>query len=139
MKKMIVMLLTLCSLLISADIAWQPEIVKAFEKAEREHKLVMVMVEGKHCRWCKKMRYRTLDDGRVAKKLASYINVRVDEEDKEVMATLPMINGVPTIFFFTPDQKVIERVEGYYDAADFLSFFKEIERKVWAVEKPEKE
>ncbi len=138
MKYPLIVWFAIYSLLSASDIVWQKDLAQALQQARQEHKLVMVMVEGKHCRWCKKMRYRTLSNESVTQKLSSYINVRVDEQDKKAMSMLPSIRGVPTIFFLYPDKKVIESVEGYYNVEDFLSFFKEIEQKVWALEKASK-
>ena len=136
MKKIVVLLFAVLGVLGAAQIAWQKDLTTALHKAQAENKLVMVMVEGEYCRWCKKMRYRTLSDDTVAQKLSSYVSVRVDENDKRSMAILPAIRGVPTIFFLYPDGKVLQKVEGYYDIEDFLSFFKEIDRKVWRLKKP---
>jgi len=134
MKKIVWLLLTAAGLLFSADIVWQKDMQTAFALAEKENKLVMVMVEGEHCRWCKKMRYRTLGDEGVIEKLQKhYVSVRVDELDKAAMKILPPVKGVPTIFFLYPNKKVIERVTGYYKADDFMSYLKEIDRKVWQV------
>ena len=130
--------LTLCFILLgtllqAGDILWQKDLQHAFETARKENRLLMVMVEGEHCRWCKKMRYRTLDDEKVSRKLENFVNVRVDEADKKSMKVLPPVKGVPTIFFLYPDGKVIETATGYYGVDDFLSFFKAVEQKVWQV------
>lgn len=87
------------------------------------------MVEGKHCRWCKKMKYRTLGDENVQKRLASYIVVKVMREDEKAVEDLPIIEGVPTIFFMTPEKKVIESVVGYFVVEDFLSYIDDVEKK----------
>jgi uncharacterized protein YyaL (SSP411 family) len=121
------------TMLFAGDIVWQKDLAHAFEVAKKENRLLMVFVEGEHCRWCKKMRYRTLDDERVIEKLGHYVNVRVDEADKEAMKELPAIQGVPTIFFLYPNKELVETAMGYYKADDFLSFFKGIEQKVWQV------
>jgi len=112
-----------------ADIDWQKDLAAAFSKARQEHKVVMVMVEGEHCKWCKKMRYRTLGDESVEKKLKNYVNIRVMEEDEKAVNTLPKIDGVPTIFFMDGDKKVIQKLVGYYDVDDFMSFLRTVEEK----------
>ena len=122
---------TLFSTTIFADnIVWQKDIATAFEKAEKENKVVMVMVEGKHCRWCKKMKHRTLSDDSVLKRLESYIAVKVMREDADAVKDLPQINGVPTIFFIEANKKVLKSVVGYYDVYDFTSYINDIEKKV---------
>jgi len=96
--------------------------------AKQEHRALMVMVEGKHCRWCKKMRYRTLADEAVVKKLKPFVSVRVDKEDSQNMQLLPPIKGVPTIFFLTPEGKTIATSVGYYTVSDFISYISSIEQ-----------
>ncbi len=105
---------TLFSTTIFADeLAWKKDIATAFDKATKDNKVVMVMVEGKHCRWCKKMKHRTLSDDSVVKRLESYIVVKVMREDADAVKDLPQINGVPTIFFLKANKKVLKSVVGY--------------------------
>ena len=130
MKKSVLSFLLTCSILFGGGIVWQKDLHTAMEKAQTEHKLLMVFVESEHCRWCKKMRYRTLQDDKVIAKLKPYISVRVDEGDRRTMAALPQVDGVPTIFFMTPDNKMIETAVGYFDTYDFLSFFESVDLKM---------
>ncbi|QOR61466.1 thioredoxin family protein [Sulfurovum sp. ST-21] len=130
MKKIVIGFLMLLGMLIADDIVWQKDLDSALELAKKENRLLMVMVEGEHCRWCKKMRYRTLSNDAVVAKLKPFVNIRVMQEDKAVMKELPKIQGVPTIFFMYPDKEVIETAVGYFNVADFLSFFVSVDRKV---------
>ena len=134
MEKIVLLFLTLCGMLLADDLIWQKDLESAFALADKEHRTVMVMVEGEHCRWCKKMRYRTLGNDRVIAALKSFITVRVDEADETAMKILPPVQGVPTIFFLQPDKKVIETVTGYYGVDDFLSFVKDVKRQTWQVQ-----
>jgi len=123
----ILLLLTAC---LSADIVWQKDIPTALQLAQKEHKLVMVFVEGETCRWCKKMKHRTLSDEAVDKRLQSYIAVKVFRENKEDIKDLPEIQGVPSIFFMTAQQKILESVIGYYNVEDFISYLNDVDKKV---------
>jgi len=128
MRKLLAVLLLL-TFSLSADIDWQKDVATAFELAKKEHKNVMVFVEGEHCRWCKKMKHRTLSDESIEKRLKSYVSVRVMQENEDAVKDLPAIEGVPTIFFMTADKKVLQPVVGYYSVDDFISFFNTIEQK----------
>jgi len=130
MKRLLTVFLLFMSTHLFADIVWQKDLTTAFELAKKEHKVVMLMVEGEHCRWCKKMKHRTLSDEAVSTRLKPYILVKVMQEDENAVKDLPMINGVPTIFFMTPDKKVIETVVGYFGIEDFLSYIDDVEKKV---------
>ena len=113
-----------------ADLNWQKEIPAALELATKEHKVVMVFVEGENCRWCKKMKYRILSNEKVEKRLQPYTLVKVMREDKEAVKLLPKIQGVPTIFFMTADKKILQEVIGYFDVDDFISYIDTVENKV---------
>ena len=129
MKKILTVMLIL-TVSVMAELQWQANIPAALELAKKENKIVMVFVEGKECRWCKKMKHRILSDEKVEKRLQPYTLVKVFQEDKEGMNLLPNIQGVPTIFFMTPDKKVLEEVIGYFDVDDFISYIDSVETKV---------
>jgi len=116
--------------LFAGEIVWQKDITAAFEKAQKENKVVMVMVEGEHCKWCEKMKLRTLSEESVSERLEPYIMVKVMREDAEAVKDLPAINGVPTIFFLKADKKMLETVVGYYNIIDFAGFIDNVEKKV---------
>jgi len=115
--------------LFAGEIVWIKDINSAFKLAQKEQKTVMVLVEGKHCRWCVKMKHRTLGDENVQKKLKSYIAVKVMREDGDAVKDLPIIHGVPSIFFITPKKEVLESVIGYFNVEDFLSYIADVEKK----------
>jgi len=128
MQKILGLLLLFSSLLFSLE--WVKDLNRAFDLAKKEHKSVMVMVEGEHCRWCKKMKHRTLSDEGVEKRLEKFVVVKVMREDSIAMSLLPQINGVPTIFFMTSDKEVIQTVVGYFDVMDFTSYINDVENKM---------
>lgn len=134
MQKSILSIFLLVGILFSTtlfaeEIVWLKDINTAFEMAKKEQKTVMVLVEGENCRWCKKMKHRTLGDEYVQKKLKSYITVKVMREDENAIKDLPIIHGVPSIFFVTPEKEVIESVVGYFNVEDFLSYISDVEKK----------
>ena len=109
---------------------WAKDLDTALTTAEKEHKDVMVMVEGEHCRWCKKMKYRTLGDESVEKKLENFVVVKVMREDGNAMAKLPPVDGVPTIFFMKSNKAVLWEVLGYEDVTDFTATIESVVKKV---------
>ena len=127
MTKIILTLCTLSALLLALD--WEKDMDTALAVAQKEHKNVMVMVEGEHCRWCKKMKARTLLDEGVEKRLSKYVVVKVMREDGNAMAKLPPVEGVPTIFFMKEDKAIIEEIMGYYNVEDFISRIDALEKK----------
>jgi len=127
MNKIVLGILLLSSMLFSAE--WVKGLDAAFTLAKKEHKNVMVFVEGENCRWCKKMKYRTLSDDAVEKRLKKFVTVKVMREDPKAMSVLPQVKGVPTIFFMNENKAVIEEVVGYFDVEDFISYINDVENK----------
>ncbi|DAB39596.1 MAG TPA: thioredoxin family protein [Sulfurovum sp. UBA12169] len=128
MKKIIILMGIFWSGLFGTELVWQKDIDAAFEIAQKEHKNIMLMVESQNCRWCKKMEDETLADENVQKRLASYSLVKVSRGEERIMDQLPMIHGVPTIFFMTPEKKILQKVVGYFNVEDFLGYIDDAER-----------
>jgi thioredoxin-related protein len=126
-KKIIIGILLLSSTLFSVE--WVKDINTAFTLAQKEHKNIIVLVEGENCRWCKKMKHRTLSDETVEKRLEKFVLVKVMRENGNAMAVLPQVEGVPTIFFMKENKAVIEEVIGYFNVEDFLSYIDDVEKK----------
>lgn len=129
MYKLLLAMFLLAGTLFAEEIVWVKDINSAFEMAKKEKKTVMVLVEGENCRWCVKMKERTLANENIQKKLKSYIAVKVMRENEDDVKDLPIIHGVPSIFFMTPEKEVIESVVGYFNVEDFLSYISDVEKK----------
>jgi len=127
MNKIVLGILLLSSMLFSLE--WIKDLDTAFALAKKEHKTVMVLVEGENCRWCKKMKHRTLSDETVEKRLEKFILVKIMREDPKAMSVMPQIKGVPTIFFMKEDKAVIEDLIGYFNVEDFISYINDVEKK----------
>ena len=128
MNKIVLGMLLLSSTLFSVE--WVKDIDTALTLAKKEHKNIMVLVEGENCRWCTKMKHRTLSDESVEKRLEKYVVVKVMREDGNAMSVLPPVQGVPTIFFMKENKAVIEEIIGYFNVEDFLSYIGDVEKKV---------
>jgi uncharacterized protein YyaL (SSP411 family) len=126
MHKIILGMLLLASAAFSLE--WVKDIDTAFSVAKKEHKSVMVFVEGENCRWCKKMKGRTLSDESVEKRLEKFVVVKVMREDPKAMKSLPEIKGVPTTFFMSADKKVLESAIGYWNVEDFIAYINDVEK-----------
>ena len=127
MTKIILGLLLLSSTLFSLD--WVKDIDTALTVAKKEHKTIMVFVESEHCKWCKKMKHRTLSDDVVEKRLEKFVLVKVMRENGVAMSVLPPVRGVPTIFFMKDNKAIIEEIIGYFDVTDFISYLNDVEKK----------
>jgi thioredoxin-related protein len=128
-KKVFLGLVAVFGLLYGEDLLWQPNVQSAFAEASRLQKPLMVMIEGEHCQWCKKMEHQTLEDETISKRLKSFVLVKVIKESPNAKE-FPPVEYVPTIFFMTPDKKLLERVTGYFEVLDFASWIDGVETKL---------
>lgn len=131
MKKLIAILsmfLLFGSSLYAVELYWEKDAPTAFAKAKAENKNVMLIVEASYCKWCKKLKETTLRDERVKQRLQNYILVKIRRCDKEAMMILPdSYYPAPSTFFMTPDEEIIEKAIGYFEADDFLTYIDDVE------------
>ncbi len=118
------------SMLFAGDINWEADLESAFAKAAKENRPIVVVVESLHCRWCKKMIHKTLENRSISKRLENYIVVRAEKDEEETRSELPEVRFVPTIFFMTPKREILERVTGYFNVEDFNSWIDDAEKKM---------
>lgn len=109
---------------------WETNFDVAFERAKKEHKFVMVMVEEPTCRWCVKMKKSTLSDPKVGEKLQKYVLLRVKRSDKKSIDRLEgFTSAIPSFHFMTTNKETIETIIGYFESKDFLDYLIEIEKE----------
>jgi thioredoxin-related protein len=110
------------------ELSWETDMDHAFERAQKEQKNVMIMVEDRRCKWCKNMKMGALSDPNVQDKLQSYILLKVQRSDKKTAGRIEDFTGaIPSFYFMEPDQELFESVVGYFATEDFLRFLTEIE------------
>lgn len=111
-------------------LSWETDMDHAFERAKKEHKNVMIMVEDTRCRWCKNIKRGALSDPNVQDKLDAYILLKVQRSDKKTASRIEDFTGaIPSFYFMEPDQELFESVVGYFATDDFLSFLNDIEEE----------
>lgn len=107
---------------------WETDMDLAFERAKKEHRNVMIMVEDTRCKWCKNMKIGALSDPSVQEKMQSYILLKVQRSDKETAKRIKEFTGaIPSFYFMEPNQELYESIVGYFATDDFLDFLTEIE------------
>ena len=107
---------------------WETDMDLAFQRAKKEHKNVMIMVEDTRCKWCKNMKVGALSNPNVQAKLEPYILLKVQRSDKETAKRITEFTGaIPSFYFMEPDQELYESIVGYFATEDFLQFLTEIE------------
>ncbi len=94
--------------------------VAAISKAQKENKILVMVVVQENCRWCDKLINRTLSKASVKKELENYVTLIVDQD-----GTYPNIfkeDLFPAIFYIdAKSQKSIYTGVGYVDEKGFLN------------------
>lgn len=109
---------------------WETDMDHAFERAKKENKHVITMVEEPRCKWCKKMKAAALSDPRVQQKLHSYILLKVQRSNKETTKRISYFTeAIPSFYFMEPDQEVYDVIVGYTCTENFLKYLTEIEEE----------
>ena len=64
-------------------VEWYPWGDEAFEKAEKENKLVLISIGYSACHWCHVMEHESFEDSLTAEMMnKSFINIKVDREER---------------------------------------------------------
>jgi uncharacterized protein YyaL (SSP411 family) len=93
---------------------WRPWSDAAFEKARREHRLVLLDLEAVWCHWCHVMDEKTYGDPRVAAILREhYVTLKVDQDARPDVSKRYEDWGWPATIVFAPDGTELARRRGY--------------------------
>lgn len=126
MKKVFVLIMITLTSLFASDLKWHTDIKTAQEEARENNQTLMIFVESRSCRWCKKMERVTFADEMVRTKLEKMVLVRLMREDRKSLEDFPYVKWVPTMFFVAPNLEIKTTITGYFDANDFLSYLDEM-------------
>ena len=122
MKK-IFLLFTLFTGLLFAEMEWT-DYDDALEKAEKENKVVMVMLSREGCAGCEYMKDIVFMDTKILEQFnKDFIAVHIDIQQDFIPDGLTFI-GTPTFHFIDKDEKRIDRIDGGVNAKDFANKLK---------------
>lgn len=106
-----------------AEIKWETDWNRAFERARREGKPVLVNFYAEWCVWCKHLETITFRDQKVAALLAERVvplSVDIDGDVQQLIRD-HRIEAPPTIVVFNPAGAELGRIPGYLPPTGFLS------------------
>ena len=112
MRKLVILVIWITSLLHGTQ-EWKGDLESALKEAKGSGKRVVVLVESKQCRWCKKLKAITLKDTAVISVLKPYIKVIVDQSDKALVKRFKKIDAVPTLLFLDANGTLLFEELGY--------------------------
>jgi hypothetical protein len=92
----------------------------AIAKAQKEKKMLVMVIVKENCRWCEKLVNKTLSEETVKKKLENYITVIVDKDDK--FPSIFTEDFFPSIFYIDyATQKSVYSNVGFVGKPCFLN------------------
>lgn len=92
----------------SARLVWYEWNDDAFEKAQREDKLILLNITASWCHWCHVMDRSTFSDSRVIELLNErFVPIRVDADRRPDIQDRYLLGGWPTTVFLIPDGRIL--------------------------------
>jgi thioredoxin-related protein len=120
MIKKIILIATFMSSILLAEMNWIPDLEDAYDVAEKENKIVMVMLSQEGCPGCEYMTDVVLKDDDVAKIFnRNFIAVYLDIHEDQVPLELKHF-GTPTFYFLKADETILDVTRGTKNELDFL-------------------
>ena len=102
-----------------ANINWAEDIDEAYELAEKENKIVMVMLSLKGCPACKYMKNVVFKDKNFSKRFnKKLIAVHIDIH-KDFMPDNLEFFATPTFYFLDANEKKLHRINGAHNSKEF--------------------
>ena len=111
-------------LLISGDLK------ESLLKAKKSNKAMMVYIKSDRCPYCAKMTSKTLKDTTVLENTSDFMFIVADKNDAETKKYLPPARYTPTVYFISPEFKVVNTVKGYLGKDDFNLWVDDSKRKL---------
>lgn len=123
--------------------AWINSVDDAFERAEKENKLVIIDAFASWCGWCKRLDKDVLDTQKFVD-LASplYVLLRLNTEDKGEGTRFAQQHGIrnlPTTTVMDYDRTVVGKAQGYLPYEKFVIAIEEFRTSYLALQQMQKE
>lgn len=122
MKKILLSLLMLTSIIMGADIKWQKEYAIALKTAQQQKKPMLFIVSNHNCRYCVQLETTTLKDQKVVQKLNSgFVSSLVYVDENPLFPRDLYVGGTPAIWFIgAKGEPIFEPLMGAVDSVTML-------------------
>lgn len=129
MKILITLLTTLCFIHaaqideFAAEVNYLRSYEMAIDTAKKQNKIVMLVVVGDYCPWCKKFERKTLTDSAImAKTNESFVGIIIDKyKDKGKYPQEFSAPLIPAVFFINPkDGQSVQETVAYMKPDEFM-------------------
>lgn len=97
---------------------------KAFLVAKKSNKPLFILFTTEHCRWCRKLKERTLKDKEIIKRLNNEFIVLLLDKNHSNYPSTYNITAVPTVYITNKDEEVFTSIVGYHkNPHDYIKWF----------------
>jgi len=104
----------------ATQLNWISDLDDVYDIADKEHKIVFVILSQKGCPACKYMKNTVLKNKDVIKEFnKNFIGVHLDIHHDSVPLELEHF-VTPTLFFLNADEEILYRINGYKNEKEFL-------------------
>ncbi len=96
------------------DVQWTHSPEQAVQWANQSKRMIIVSVGASWCHYCKKMDRDVWRNPTVARTIASeYVPLKlIDDQHRNLIKSM-QISGYPATLIFTPDRRLVARMDGY--------------------------
>ena len=117
------------------QVNWRGDYVQARREAQEKGLPLVIDFGTKNCRYCVLLDQTTFRDPKVVGVMNDrFVALKVDAEVEVLLASQLQISSYPTLVLAGPDGKILARVVGYKEAADF---YESLQRVLAAVSSPD--
>jgi uncharacterized protein YyaL (SSP411 family) len=106
---------------------WTPFNETVFNKAKREHKLVVLHLTAHWCHWCHVMEEKTYANPLIIEYLdKNYITCKEDRDLRQDLSSLYSNYGLPATIVFDADGNVLSKETGFIDNDRFMAILTQL-------------
>ena len=109
---------------------WQKFSIQAYETSLKNNERMVIDFYADWCIPCKELDALTFSDKSVINEMGRFTNYKVDmtittDENESLRKRFDVI-GMPTVLIIDSEGKVVNRITGFVNADEFLSFIREV-------------
>jgi len=120
--KYIIILMLLSLSLLGDNLNWSNNYAQGLLDAEKENKIIYILITSQSCKWCRKFESTTLQNELIKKRLYSeFITIHLSR-DEDIIPSIFKTAPIPRHYFVSKEGKIIYSSLGHRGIECFDSF-----------------